>query len=418
MAMTAIEKRRFDIVLWGASGFTGQLVANYLLEHGPKDLSWALAGRNRHKLEKIRGELGESHKAANELPILIGDSKDSQSLNALAQETTVVISTVGPYAKYGSELVAACVEARTHYCDLTGESQWIRRMIDTHHDAAIANGTRITHCCGFDSIPSDIGVFMLGEEFLRRGARLQEIKTYVGEMKGGLSGGTIDSMIGIMEEAKNKETRRVLGNPYGLNPKDGWKGPDGSDQMSVGFEKDLNMWTAPFVMAAINTRIVRRSIALRGHPFGDDFRYSEAMSTGRGFGAWLRSSAMTFGLGAFVVSLRLPVIKGLVHRFLPKPGEGPNQEQRERGFFVMRLIAKGLDKDGQPLTLYGRVEGKQDPGYGETAKMLSESALCLALDQDKLPEGGGVLTPSTAMGEALLARLRTAKMVFEVRDRP
>ncbi|MDF1666854.1 MAG: saccharopine dehydrogenase NADP-binding domain-containing protein [Planctomycetota bacterium] len=413
--MTESTKRRFDIVLWGASGFTGRLVAQYLFDHGPKDLRWALAGRNKSKLETIRTGLGAS---ADSIPILLGDSGDRESLIEMARETTVVCSTVGPYMKYGSDLVAACVETKTHYCDLTGETPWIRQMIDTHHEAAKQNGTRIVHCCGFDSIPSDMGVFMLGEEALRRGQTLNEIKAYVGEMKGGVSGGTVASLIGILEDAKNPEMRRVLGNPYGLNPAGETKGPDKSDQMSVGFDSDLKMWTAPFVMAAINTRIARRSLALRGHPYGKDLRYSEAMSTGRGSRGWLRAGMTTFGLGAFVVSLKLPLVNRLVHKFLPKPGEGPSKEDRENGFFVMRIIGKGEDKDGQPQTLFGRVEGKQDPGYGETAKMLSESALCLAFDQENLPKIAGVLTPSTAMGTVLLERLRRAGMVFEIREKP
>lgn len=413
--MTESTKRRFDIVLWGASGFTGRLVAQYLFDHGPKDLRWALAGRNESKLETIRRELGEN---ADAIPILLGDSADKESLIALARETTVVCSTVGPYMKYGSDLVAACVEAKTHYCDLTGETPWIRQMIDSHHSAAEQNGTRIVHCCGFDSIPTDLGVFMLGEEVLRRGSTLAEIKAYVGEMKGGVSGGTVASMIGILEDAKNPELRRVLGNPYGLNPTGETKGPDQSDQMGVGFDKDLKMWTAPFVMAAINTRIARRSLALRGHPYGKNFRYSEAMSTGRGSRGWLRAGLTSFGLGAFVVSLKVPLLNRVVHKFLPKPGEGPSKEDRENGFFVMRLIAKYEDKAGESQILFGRVEGKQDPGYGETAKMLSESALCLALDQEKLPEAAGVLTPSTAMGNVLLERLRQAGMIFEIREQP
>lgn len=411
--MTESTERRFDIVLWGASGFTGRLVAQYLFDHGPKNLRWALAGRNKSKLETIRTALGEN---ADSIPILLGDSGDRESLLALARETTVVCSTVGPYMKYGSDLVAACVEAKTHYCDLTGETPWIRQMIDAHHEAAKQNGTRIVHCCGFDSIPTDMGVFMLGEEALRREWTLNEVKAFVGETRGGVSGGTVASMIGILEEVKNPELRRVFGNPYGLNPAGETKGPDKSDQMSVGYDSDLKMWTAPFVMAAINTRIARRSLALRGYPYGKEFRYSEAMSTGRGTRGWLRAGMTTLGLGAFVVSLKLPLLNRLVHKFLPKPGEGPSKEDRENGFFVMRFIGTGQDKEGQGKTLYGRVEGKQDPGYGETAKMLSESALCLALDKDQLPESGGVLTPSTAMGAVLLQRLRQAGMVFEIRE--
>lgn len=411
------SERPFSLVLWGASGFTGRLVAEYLAESAPADLAWAIAGRNQAKLEDLRVELAALDPALAELPILIGDSDDRPSLDALAGSTRVVCTTVGPYARYGDKLVAACVAAGTHSCDLTGEPPWIRRMIDAHRGAAQESGARIVHCCGFDSIPSDLGTFMIGEAFKERGARLEEVRALVGRNKGGVSGGTVASMIQVLEDAaEDKAVRRLLADPYALNPEGQRSGPDGADQTFIGYDEDLRSWTAPFVMAAINSRVVRRSQALRGYPYGEGLRYSEAMSTGPGARGWARAAAVVGGLGGALLGLKWGPSKRMILKRLPAPSEGPSREEREAGFFEMHIIGKGKDAEGQPLTLKGRVAGTKDPGYGETAKMLSESALCLALEEDKLPQRAGVLTPASAMGAVLLERLRKAGMVFAVEE--
>jgi short subunit dehydrogenase-like uncharacterized protein len=394
--------RDFDIVVWGATGFTGALVAEYLLsEYGIGDsLRWAIAGRSEQKLEALKQELGPTAKS---LPSIVADSFDGQKLAAMAAKTRVVITTVGPYAKYGSKLVAACVEQGTHYCDLAGEAQWIRKMVDQHHEAAVESGARIVHCCGFDSVPMDIGVWFLQQEAMRRhGSYCTSIAMLVKATRGGPSGGTIASVLNLIKEARaDKSVARVLGDPYGLNPPDERKGPDKPDQANVQFDEIADTWTAPFVMAGINTKVVRRSHALLGHPYGRDFRYREAVMMGKGTSARLKATTMTVGLGGFVGMASFGFTRGLLERFvLPAPGEGPNKEQRENGFFDLRQF--GELPNGTIIKT--RITGDRDPGYGSTSKMLAESGMCLA--SDDLPPGGGVLTPASAMGNALLSRLQ------------
>jgi len=406
-----MTNRDFDIVVWGATGFTGALVAEYLLsQYGVGgSLRWAIAGRSEAKLETLRHALGPK---AVSLPEIVADSFDEQKLAAMAAKTSVVITTVGPYANYGSELVAACVEQGTHYCDLAGEAQWIRRMIDEHHDAAVKSGARIVHCCGFDSIPMDIGVWFLQQAAMRRhGSYCSSIQMLVKAMRGGPSGGTMASVLNLIKEARaDRSVAKVLGDPYGLNPPDEREGSDKPDQRSVQFEEVADTWTAPFVMAGINTKVVRRSQALLGYPYSRYFRYREAMMMGKGAQAWLKASAMTAGLGGFVAAASLGLTRGLLERYVvPKPGDGPNLEQRENGFFDLRQF--GTLPDG--TVIRSRIMGDRDPGYGSTSKMLAESGVCLA--QDDLSSGGGVLTPASAMADALLLRLQeNAGLSFEI----
>lgn len=406
--------RPLEIVVMGATGFTGALVAEYLARHAPRDLRWAIAGRNRDKLEAVRRGLTEHRADLAELPIIVADSHDRAALDAVARQAKVVCTTVGPFAQHGSELVAACVDHGTHYCDLTGEPQWIRRMIDAHHERARETGARIVHCCGFDSIPSDIGCLMLQEAAMERHERpLHRVKFFMGKMRGGFSGGTIASLSNVLEEARDPAVRRVLGHPYGLNPEGEQSGPDGSDPKGVGRDLELPGFTAPFLMAAINTRIVRRSNALMGFRYGRDFQYSEHMSFPYSPKGLVMATAVAAGIAGLAGMLVVPATRSLLlDRVLPSPGEGPSREERENGFFEARLIGHGRRADGAEFTMRGRIEGQQDPGYGETAKMLSESALCLA--RDPLAEVSGVLTPASAMGRRLLERLRAAGMRFEI----
>ncbi len=403
-------QRTYDLVLWGATGYTGRLVADYLAS-SPRaaGLRWAIAGRDRAKLERVRGELAAAAPALASLPVLVGDARDTASLDAICAQAKVVCTTVGPYAQYGSELVGACVRAGTHYCDLTGEPHWIRQMIDAHHDAARASGARIVHTCGFDSIPSDLGVHMMHHAMRERGARLARVDAFYGESKGKLSGGTFASMLGVIDAARaDKQVRRVLGDPYGLNPA-GARGFDGPDQKGVKWEPRLKAWTAPFVMASINTRVVRRSNALLDHAYGESFRYTEQMS----FPGTARGLALAGGVAAavagVVVASQVPALRKRLEAKMPKPGEGPTAAEREAGYFVVRLFAEG--EGGMPRLL-GKVEDRFDPGYGSTARMLSEAALCLA--QDPLDGPGGVLTPASAMGVRLIERLRAIGMTWSV----
>ena len=406
---TRDRSRDFDIVLWGATGFTGRLVAEYLVRNyvgGETGLRLALAGRNEAKLRGIADEIG-----ASELPILLGDSFDVDTLDAIAARTEVLISTVGPYAKYGAEVVAACVRNGTDYCDLTGETHFVRAMIDAHHEDAKRTGARIVHCCGFDSIPSDLGALMIQEAFRERhGGYASEVKMAAGAMSGAFSGGTLASMLNIFEEMKeNPSLRKVLGNPYALNP-EGVRGPDKGDQNGVRFDEHLG-WTGPFVMAAINTRIVRRSHALMGLPWGAEFRYSEVMSTGKGPSGFARAVSFAGGIAAFIGALVFPLTRPLVMNRLPSPGEGPSEEARAKGYFKTYHVAVG---NGQVLR--GLVADKRDPGYGSTAVMLSEAALCLALEGAELECESGILTPASAMGMRLVERLREAGLTFEVQS--
>ena len=408
-----MSEREFDVIVYGATGFTGELVAAYLLErYGcARELNWAIAGRNAGKLADLKDSLGAD---AATLQIVVADSDDSDALAELAARTRVVLTTVGPYALYGSKLVAACVTAGTHYCDLAGEVQWIRRMVDKHHERAVETGARIVHCCGFDSIPMDIGVFFLQQEAQRLHGRFcEDIAMFVKATKGSASGGTLASMMNIIREAReNRDVVKVLADPYALNPSGERDGPDGRDQQKVLYDEDAGCWTAPFIMAGVNTRVVRRSNALAGYPYGKEFRYREAVMTGAGSGGWLKGNLVAIGLGALATGIYFSPTRKLLQKFvLPKPGEGPDKKAQESGFF--NLVQVGKLGDG--TVIRARITGDRDPGYGSTSKMLAESAVCLA--KDELASSGGVLTPATAMGEPLLARLRTnAGLTFDVTD--
>lgn len=404
---TRNRSREFDIVLWGATGYTGRLVAEYLAAtylDGDGELRLALAGRNEEKVRQVAKDIGKV-----DLPILVGDSFDAASLDGMASRTEVVISTVGPYATYGAELVGACVRHGTDYCDLTGEPQFIRAMIDRYHEEAKRTGARIVHGCGFDSIPSDLGALMVQEAFKDRyGRYASQVKMAVGRTSGAFSGGTFASVLNIIEElGRDPDLRKILGDPYALNP-EGVRGPDKGDQNGVRYDEHLG-WTGPFVMASVNTRVVRRSHALRGMPWGPDFRYSEVTSTGEGIKGLARAAALAGGIGAFFGGLALPLTRPILVKRLPAPGEGPTAEQRERGHFEFRHVAVA---NGQVLR--GRVGDDRDPGYGSTAVMLSESAICLALQGDQLEADGGILTPATAMGMRLIERLRKAGLTFSI----
>ena len=415
------EARRFDIVLWGATGFTGKLVAEYLAKHHGvgTGLSWALAGRSQGKLEAVRNALSADSPRAKELPLLLGDGTDRASLDQIAREARVIITTVGPYALHGRALVGACVDAGTDYVDLAGETPFIRAMIDEHHVRAKQTGARIVHSCGYDSIPSDLGVLMLQEHAQQKyGARAPIVRFFAGEAKGSMSGGTVASMLNLVEEAtKDRRVRRIAGDPYALDPGRETRGPDGSDQAGVRWDSDSGRWTAPFLMAAINTRIVRRSNALLGYAYGKDFRYSEAMSFGSGPKGFLAATAMTAALGGLMVALATKPGRTILQRtVLPAPGEGPSREARESGYFTSRLYGTVVGDRGS-AKLLATVKGTADPGYGETAKMISESAISLVRDGSAIRQEGGVLTPASCMGIPLVERLRKAGMTFDVTER-
>lgn len=406
------EARAYDVIVWGATGFTGTLVAEYLCrQYGVgRDLRWAIAGRNHGKLEALRAALGDD---GSRLDVIEADSHDKDALHQLAAKTHVVLTTVGPYALYGSELVEACVESGTHYCDLAGEVQWIRKMIDQHHERARQTGARIVHCCGFDSVPMDIGAWFLQDEAKRRyGQYCKSITMFVKATRGTASGGTIASMMNILKESsKDRSVARVMVKPYSLNPEGERDGPDDRDQTGVVYSEEAKSWTAPFVMAIVNSKIVRRSHALLGYPYGKDFRYHEAVMTGPGITGRVKGLAMSASIGGIMAAGSYDATRALLQKLFAKPGEGPDRELQQSGFFNLMQI--GMLADGEVLRT--RITGDQDPGYGSTSKMLSECAVCLA--KDDLEAGGGVLTPASAMARPLLQRLQQhAGLTFELRD--
>lgn len=406
--MTFPNDRPYDLVVYGATSFVGKIICAHLAERlAGSDISWAIAARNPAKLDEVATSLGLS------VDHFIADASDPVALEAMTASTRVLLSTVGPYSLYGSELIAAVIKTGTDYCDLTGEAHWMQKMIDLHQDDATLSGSRIVHACGFDSIPSDMGVAYtqrIATELL--GEPCRQIAMRVKAMKGGASGGTIASMMNIMEEAKtNPEIRRIFANPYALAPAGLRSGVRQNNVTAPMKDDSSGRWVAPFVMAAVNTRVVFRSHALMGSPWGEQFMYDEAMIAGDGPAGAAKAGAMAGGMGAFMAASSVgPLRKVLGDRVLPKPGEGPSPEAQRNGFFDLRFY--GSTEPGATITT--RVTGDRDPGYGSTAKMISEAALML-LDVDPANTPGGFWTPSTAFGQALEDRLvEHAGLTFEI----
>ena len=405
------DDRPLDLVVFGATSFVGEILCRHLTERHGSDgpLRWAIAGRSAERLDAVAASTGA------DVERIVADALDPSAMAALAARARLVVSTVGPYATYGSELVAAVAEAGTDYCDLTGEPQWMQRMIDAHGARAAASGARVVHACGFDSIPSDLGVWFTQQRANERfGAPCVRIGMRVKAARGGFSGGTIASGLAVIEELRSDpRLRRVLGNPYALAP-DGQR--SGIDQPNVRLPARDGLsgqWVGPFVMAPVNTKVVHRSHALLGRPWGETFRYDEAVMTGDGPRGLAKASALAGALGGFVGAASIGPLRSLLRRFvLPAPGEGPSRESREAGFYDIRFF--GETSDGRRIAT--RVSGDRDPGYGSTAKMLGEAAVCLLeRSRDDLP--GGFWTPATAMGDALIERLvGHAGLEFAVTD--
>ncbi len=384
----------FDIIVFGASGFTGRLVAEYLAERYPvsSGVTWAMAGRSLDKLAAVRDEI----KAPPSTPLIAADSSDPAALAALCKRTKVVLTTVGPFQIYGEPLVAACAETGTDYVDLCGEPAWMRHMIDRYDTTAKASGARIVFSCGFDSIPFDLGVQLLQEHVkAETGAAAQRVKGRVRKMKGTFSGGTAASLKATMlTAAKDPSILELLKNPFSLAP--GFDGPKQPHGMKPELDDTLGVWVAPFVMAAINTRNVHRTNALLGHAYGRDFVYDEMVITGP-------------GEQGKAIAEKIAGDKSMMKSDGPKPGEGPSKAEREAGHFDVLFVA--VLSDGR--TFKAGVTGDKDPGYGCTSKMIAECALCLV--QDVTRTGAGVTTPATVMGKPLLKRLvANAGMTFKI----
>jgi short subunit dehydrogenase-like uncharacterized protein len=402
------DTRHYDLVVFGATSFVGQILCRVLVERigAGGDLRWAIAGRSQSKLDEVAATTGA------DVPRIVADASDAKAMTSLASSTRAVASTVGPYAKYGSALVAAVTEAGTDYCDLTGEPQWMRAMIDAHHERATATGARIVHACGFDSIPSDLGVWFTQREAQHRfGEPCTRIGLRVKGAKGGASGGTVASMLNVVDEVKhNPALRKVLADPYALAPAGMRHGPRQPNVTRPGRDELSGQWVAPFVMAATNSRVVQRTHALLGRPWGDDFRYDEAVLAGGGLKGIAMSSAVTGAIGAFMAASALPPSRWLVDKLVPAPGEGPSPEAQARGFFDLRLF--GETAGGKRIVT--RVTGDRDPGYGSTARMIAEAALAFA-DVPHDTVAGGFWTPATIFGDLLIERLQGhAGLGFEV----
>ena len=389
-------QKKLDLVIWGATGFTGQLVCEYIANsYDSKDLNWTIAGRNEKKLLKLKNRLNIKNS------ILIGNSNDKSSLEEICGKTKVICSTVGPYALFGTNLIHACIKMKTNYCDISGETQWIRKVIDTFHEKAKKQKIKIVNSCGFDSIPSDIGVYFCQSNYYKEnGEYANEIKMRVAGTKGGFSGGTYNSLTNVIHEASlNKTVRKILNNPYGLNPINEQSGPDKKDLNSVKYDNEAKSWIAPFVMAGINTKIVRRSNALLNYKYGKSFLYSEALLVGNGILGKIKGYLSLIPI-LMVIQKKGSIIKKIVDFFVPKAGQGPSKKERENGFFSLKFYF------GNNRRKYlAKVTGDMDPGYGSTSKMLAESAICLALD-DPLNKNYGVITPSVAFEESILQRLQ------------
>ena len=412
---TAMEKRSYAVVLYGATSFVGQITAHYLTEFlsNTKDknganVTWAIAGRDEEKLNELQSKL------ASKVDIIIANSDDAASLDKMTKQSQVIISTVGPYLKYGEPLIKSCVNNGTDYVDLTGEAIFIKDMMDKYQDTAKQSGARIVNSCGFDSIPSDLGVYFTQQKAEGKfGNACDVIHMRVKAAKGGLSGGTIASMATIFEEvSKDKSRRKQVANPYLLNDDKDAPNVRQANVSKPEYDDEHKRWLAPFVMASINTRIVHRSNQLLGYEYGRDFKYDEAMWMKDGVKGKLSSYAMSAGLLGFATAMTIKPSRELLSKHvLPKSGSGPSKEEQENGYFDIRLFGQTASND----TINTKVTGDKDPGYGSTSRMLSQAALCLAQDISKDDVGGGFWTPASAMGDSLIERLEAHSGIsFEV----
>ena len=400
----------FHIVVWGASGFTGRLVCEHVARDYKGKVNWAMAGRSKEKLESIRAELAEKYgDDLNKTPILIGNLEDQSSLDQIATQTKVIISTAGPFAKYGTPVVNAAVRGKAHYCDITGEVPWVKSMINKHHEDAESKGIRVVNCCGYDSIPSDLGSLLVVNEFQSTLGKLpNQITTAIAEGRGGVSGGTIASAMNQMAVAATEDSTST----YALMPSGEQKGPD-NDFWGTEYCGPLGKYLAPFVMQVCNTRIVQRSNYLLGWG-GPEFSYKEGvLSKG-----WASAKMVAFGTIAVLLAFTQAWLHPLLKKIVPAPGEGPSKEQRENGFFKHKVV--GESKDGS-VVIAEVGDPHRDPGYWSTSRMVLEAGLCLALQQKELDADknvlhGGVITPAAAMGVHLIERLRAAGFTYEVKE--
>ena len=406
-----------DLIVFGATGFTGKLVVEYLIKNygtNNRKFTWAIAGRNKAKLEKLKQSfIGIDSQFIN-IETYIADSFNSKSLDVLTSSCHIIISTVGPYLKYGLPLVESCVKNHTNYCDLTGEVPFIRESIDLFHEKALNNKCKIIHSCGFDSIPSDLGVLLLQKDSLEKFNKVcDNVNLYVRSIKGGISGGTISSMINIKKYIhSHSEKIDVLKSPYSLNPIDKIKKNVRQPVLkSVRWDNTFNKWTSPFLMSGVNTRVVQRTNAIAEFSYGENFRYNEVSSFDKGLNGFLKACNMLMILAFLQFSMGSNLLLWILKKTIfPKPGEGPSTGKMQRGFFKLKIIGSINGGQKNSVTVYG----DSDPGYSATAKMLTESAISILLNQNKIPKKYGVLTPASGIGLTLIQRLKKKGIEFKV----
>ncbi|MBE9012685.1 saccharopine dehydrogenase NADP-binding domain-containing protein [Pseudanabaenaceae cyanobacterium LEGE 13415] len=403
-----MSDRLYDVVLYGASGFVGKQTVRYFADHvSPEQVRWAIAGRNRQKLEAVRDEVGVT------VDVLVADSQDQRAIDAIVAQTRVILTTAGPFALYGNALIDACVRFRTHYVDITGETPWVRTLIDRYHAQAAIDGTRIIPCCGFDSVPSDLGTYLIVRRLQELGLPCKQVKAYF-QAAGGFNGGTLASAFNLYDS----QGLAKMNDPFLLNPvrnQTQAEREQNRDPQLPAFDPNLNIWIAPFFMGAVNTRIVRRSAALFEdwqESYGTDFTYQEYLKFEEPL-AGLKAMGLTAGLALFMGAVQQPQVRSLLQPLLPQPGSGPSEQMMNEGWFSCELIGTATDGRG----VRGRIRDQGDPGNRATVKFVCESALSLALQIAELPGGqtrGGILTPATGLGEVLAQRLRRAGMTLEI----
>ncbi|MBK9317322.1 MAG: saccharopine dehydrogenase NADP-binding domain-containing protein [Acidobacteria bacterium] len=406
-----MQDRDYDVVLYGATGFTGRQTVEYFAQHTvPGEVRWAIAGRNREKLDSLKQQIGERVK---EIDILVAESSDQSAIDAIVARTRVLLTTAGPFAKYGTPIVDACVRFKTHYVDITGETAWVRDLIDRYHQQAAADGTRIIPFCGFDSVPSDLGAYLVARHIEQKfGVQCREVRACF-QVSGGINGGTVATMFNMFDSGQSDRVRDV----FLLDPPNGHSREEidrNQDPTLPHYDDEIGCWVGPFFMGPINTRVVRRSAALFkqwNQSYGSDFRYQEFMKHSGPLGG-AQALAFTGGAGLFELAIRSP-FRPWIRALMPAPGSGPSERTMNEGWFRCELL--GIAQDGRQVK--GMIRDKGDPGNRATVKFLCESALALVLNAGELPGGaqrGGILTPATGLGDVLVERLRKAGMTIEI----
>lgn len=410
------KKTKYDLVVYGATGFTGRLIVDYIIqEYGVNnnDFSWAIAGRNKSSLYKIRGSYELFDPKSKNIPIILADCEDPDSLDRMTSSCSIIISTVGPYLKYGSYLVESCVKNKTHYCDLTGEVQFIRQSIVKNDSKAKLNKVKVVHCCGFDSLPSDLGVQMLQSSSIEKFNEPCNYVTTYASARGGLSGGTFSSMINIFDHIKlNPDSQHIFKNLYCLDTnEDNLLSVSRKSLKSIIWSSEEEGWLCPFIMSGINSRVVYKTNSISDFQYGTDFSYSEVSFFKKGISGFLNAYKLYLSLIILRIALSFsPLLYILRLFYIPKPGKGPSKEIMHNGYFKMRIKGQTSNQDSSQVTVYGN----SDPGYSATAKMITESALSILLNKDEIPESFGVLTPASAIGPIVIGRLKTKGITFTI----